>query len=755
MSNCLHGSKTLSSFELAKGYAPSLVGNPSRHIPAEFIDAHINRVAVRALNKLLRSRNNRLLTQCDIRTGDAIAYFYKSTKGTEKAEWREGKVTNAGRDIVEINTGKRGPNARIAYEDIRLMPKPTSTMHGDWIDGICAEGEKDDASITHQIGQVKHDRGEDFIQDAQRVSAHSPGETTKGLMADPSPPQQAEEREGYKKDVGEYEPSTENINGRRLLSQEAAILNDIKDKIGTGQVTASAIAFAPSWVVEKAMRSEHDENWVGAYEEVAESELPSEANVISSHVVFKIKTNDDSSLKLKGRIVVHGNRDADRDLVRSDCAAADMMLIRLVISLTTIMGFNLGSADIKGAYMQSGPIQREVYVRPPKDCYRRRGYVWRLLKLPYGMVDAGRQWLLRVEDWLLGSAGMNRVDGVNQIFTRTEGGRIKTIVAKVIDDFLVAGSTEDIKGFFKELSGEFQVGKTAIGGLFRFNGCEIDVGRDAVELSMWDYIEKLSPVELTRERRRQKGEKATASEETAYRALAGTLMYMGNSVTPQASFITSRMQQELGDLRVGHIIEGNNRTKEMVNLRPYIRYIRPSGMSDMRIVSLSDAAHGGSSSIYGQTGGICGILIEACGVTDRIFHPISWTSHKQKRVSYSAFGAEILAAADADDRGFYLKMSLKSMMPRRNLKHELFVDARALFDTITTLHEPREYRLRKTVARMRDAYESGELDYVTWIDGRSNLADALTKVSPEVSIRLNNMLACGIWDVRLDDKWRL
>lgn len=82
------------------------------------------------------------------------------------------------------------------------------------------------------------------------------------------------------------------------------------------------------------------------------------ANVISSHVVFKVKTNDDGSLELKGRVVVHGNRDSEKDSVRSDRAAADMMIVRTVISLASILGFELATADIKGAYMQSGPITR-------------------------------------------------------------------------------------------------------------------------------------------------------------------------------------------------------------------------------------------------------------------------------------------------------------------------------------------------------------------------------------------------------------
>lgn len=179
--------------------------------------------------------------------------------------------------------------------------------------------------------------------------------------------------------------------------------------------------------------------------------MPCEANVIASHVVLKIKTNDDGTLKLKRLIVVHGNRDSYRDLVRSDSAADDMILVRLVISLTSLMELNMGTADINGAYMQRGTIQREVYVRQPKDCHRKRGSVWKLPKFPYGMAETGRQWLLRVEEWVMGSIGMSRATVVNQLLKRMDGDRIKLLVENVFDELLIGGTTEDIRGFLKEL----------------------------------------------------------------------------------------------------------------------------------------------------------------------------------------------------------------------------------------------------------------------------------------------------------------
>ena len=59
--------------------------------------------------------------------------------------------------------------------------------------------------------------------------------------------------------------------------------------------------------------------------------------------------------------------------------------------------------------------------------------------------------------------------------------------------------------------------------------------------------------------------------------------------------------------------------------------------------SFSDASHPEDRS-YGQTGVIIGIRRMEGSNTDT-YHVIDWKSHPQKRESYSAYGAEILACA--------------------------------------------------------------------------------------------------------------
>lgn len=56
---------------------------------------------------------------------------------------------------------------------------------------------------------------------------------------------------------------------------------------------------------------------------------------------------------------------------------------------------------------------------------------------------------------------------------------------------------------------------------------------------------------------------------------------------------------------------------------------------------------------------------------------------------------------------------------------------------------------------MHLAFDIGELNCVTWIYGKKNLADALTKPNAVLSGRLNGTLHSGVWDRHIDEKWKI
>lgn len=65
------------------------------------------------------------------------------------------------------------------------------------------------------------------------------------------------------------------------------------------------------------------------------------------------------------------------------------------------------------------------------------------------------------------------------------------------------------------------------------------------------------------------------------------------------------------------------------------------------------------------------------------------------------------------------------------------------------MHEGTEYRLRKSVGRIRNGFSSRKLKILRWIPGRINITDALAKRNFEMYEKLNIMCADGVLNVDL------
>ena len=298
-----------------------------------------------------------------------------------------------------------------------------------------------------------------------------------------------------------------------------------------------------------------------------------------------------------------------------------------------------------------------------------RGVLSRLLKLPYGIVESGRQWQKTVETWMLTEGGLQRFFGLSQLFIRRDGhGRISLIVAKVTDDFLIGGRTEIICKFIDRMKRRFDVGKVVIDDKFHFDGCEIQQENEGnIRMSMMGYIDRLRPIKISRQRSRERDDLGSDAEKKQYRSLAGALLYLGNGVLPQALLVTSMMQQKLPRLTVQGLVIASDMLKELLSLKSWLTYQKPVHTKSVILSTFSDAAHPRDRD-YGQTGLITGLRVIYKDGLSEIFHLIDRTSRKQKRVSYSSYGSEILAAAHGDARGYYYKIEINSLFPNRYTK---------------------------------------------------------------------------------------
>lgn len=781
MTNLTRGSRVMNAFQLARGYAPSVVGIPKQIISEELLHAHVERESTRALERLMRAKDPQTLDQTQLPTGTDVFVYHHSSKHCEPNEWIPATVINAEKHIVICRRRNKGPPMKVSYNDVRLMPRGPLTqelMQLDLMDEQCEDDlndlnratipKPDRADEANRITQIAacipsnlnepNDRTADAGQRNDEITydvspteeQHPTPELNVGQdLTDRSATMTATTRTGcndeQEKDIGDTDMEDSQFIGD-LESDQQKVLRNVHGMIGGRQVMLNELECAPSWLTGKALEKEHEENWADAYYEVSEDTLPANANIIGSHVVYKVKTSEQGEHRMKARICPHGNHDDQKNDIRKDSATAQFDIIRFMLALVTFLPMELGAVDISGAYMQSGPIRRDLYVRPPREWGHRRGFVWKLLKMPYGVSEAGRQWAIVFEEWLTQDIGMETVKGISQLFLkRRPDGSILMMVAKVTDDLLIAADKEVLNEFVEQVRKRFKVSKSITNGTILFNGARIDRNEMGdISMTMQPFMESLKPIDMARSRRKQASDKATSREYQDYRSMAGSLIWAGNATLPQASYVASYMQQTAPKLRVHHVTEANKMLKELKDLNATITFkMMKKPAKRIEVWTFSDASFNiVAGRDYGQTGVVTGLKAYNDN-GESVFHVIDWVSSKQRRITHSSYGAEILACSDGDDRGFYFKQAINSVSKRNDVIHVLHVDSRGLYDTISTLHDGKEYRLRQTVQRIRDSFESSDIDILRWIPSGQNIADTLTKRCPEIQRKFNRQCVTG------------
>jgi hypothetical protein len=119
--NVVYGNHSLSSFEKARGYQPSIAGLPVGFVTPDIHKAHLEQVSSRTLSLLIKSKNSHILSQSVFLAGTAI---YFQTKLGKCTGWKPVFVSQALPVYMGVRRQHvtRGAILKIAYEVIRLAP---------------------------------------------------------------------------------------------------------------------------------------------------------------------------------------------------------------------------------------------------------------------------------------------------------------------------------------------------------------------------------------------------------------------------------------------------------------------------------------------------------------------------------------------------------------------------------------------------------------------------------------------------------
>ncbi len=193
--------------------------------------------------------------------------------------------------------------------------------------------------------------------------------------------------------------------------------------------------------------------------------------------------------------------------------------------------------DVEKAFLQSGSIDRKVFVRPPKEAGVDDQKVWQLNVAAYGLTDAARRWYLKLKETLLDCELMMCEVEPAVFYMRDSKEVLKGIMVTHVDDFLFAGEGKFLEAVY-EIIRKIKIGKTKESS-FKFCGLDISSEKDGslkvkLESEKTGEVSKISTDGLTERR-------MTAEEETRVRGKIGQLQWYASVCRPDLSFM-------LGDL---------------------------------------------------------------------------------------------------------------------------------------------------------------------------------------------------------------
>ena len=382
MSNDLYGTDTLSAYEMAKGYTkPVIAGQLPIAVDDELQKAHEELIAKRKLTLILRSK---VFPADSFKIGDLVQVFIKDGKA-KRGSW------SSPRAVLSIDStsgtltipGRAGKTISAAVEDVRAarVDSDLTAMIQESIDQLdmnlvdCIDNSEqpqtaenaDSRNENDQIGDFNGTNDETLPISGDRISIFWPIDNRyyTGTV-------QSVESDGIRvvhyddDDVEKLNLSTENWKydatvsastsgfSNTLQSNEQEVLSDMLSALGNRSfLRHQAQAFDQSVIVNAYNKEE--ENFVANVKIVPRSSVPKSANIIGSHTIYKLKQNDDQSLKLKARIAPHGNEDSDKENLHTECCMCPPLGIRIISTTATVRGWRIVRADAKSAFLQTGP----------------------------------------------------------------------------------------------------------------------------------------------------------------------------------------------------------------------------------------------------------------------------------------------------------------------------------------------------------------------------------------------------------------
>lgn len=411
--------------------------------------------------------------------------------------------------------------------------------------------------------------------------------------------------------------------------------------------------------------------------------IPAGTKIIDVREIRSVRP--DGSVKI--RLVARGfKQEHGHNYTQTHSSVASPSSIMTLFGVAAARGWSTYTADCASAYLQS-LMDEDVFARLPKewdtlankdDDSKGTGSngsrIYRLVKSIYGLKQSGRNWAQHLNEKFqkVGLVQCNTDRSVHYLLD--ESGKLKLMLATVVDDILATGERETFDDIIAKLTeAGIDFDQPSIGVAKSFNGMRIEQPEPhLIKLDQEQYINELHKtyhesypdwnhmesvtlpttaryeLELTdataAPRKKDAANDAVLSQSPRKRAdfvkryqhLLGALLWPARITRPDLAYVTGIAGQCAHQPKTSHLAALEHLLSYAVNTKDKKIVIDCRANPKRTSLSLfTDSDHAGCHDTRKSRSGVVVFMNEA---------PISWQSKKQTLLTNSTMAAETVAA---------------------------------------------------------------------------------------------------------------
>ena len=498
---------------------------------------------------------------------------------------------------------------------------------------------------------------------------------------------------------------------------------------------------------------------------------------IGSRFVITLKEDEEGS-RMKARLCVQGHLDPDfEQKINSGCCHSPTMsqLARALVLQTIVSKhWTMALGDIKGAFLEAGPIQekfRPLFARQPKggipgldpeDVIEVTGNI-------YGSNDAPFNWW-NTFDGEARDIGWQRSQFDNCLyFLRSPQGDLIGILGAHVDDTITGGEGPLYAAAIDKLKQRFPYRKWRIGS-GEFCGIQYQQDPKTFEITFQqkEYAENIRPITLSRARMQDKDALASDKEVSALRAINGAANWLASQSRPDLCVQTSFSQQAFPNPTVRDLLQANQLVHRARQYSHVSITVRDIPWDALGICFHSDAAFANAKANATQAGYILGFVgPELKDNAPAKWSPFCWKSYRLPRVVSSTLGGESQSFSTASALAEWMSLMVTEakhgsfdLRDYANLPHATAMiqskpkieavltgvtDCKSLYDSLTSLSsvtKSEDKRVAIDLAILRQTISRTDMA-VRWCPTQLMIADALTKDQMDAADLLRAILDVG------------